>query len=1440
MDLLSNILAVILGGGVGARLYPLTKFRSKPAVPMGGKYRLIDIPISNCINSSMYSIAVLTQFNSVSLHRHISRTYSFDTFHSGYVHIWAAEQTSNSSDWYQGTADAVRKQLSQIKSANTDYVLILAGDHLYRMDYAAMAEFHWKNKADITVAPSRQGFSASCACFFKLKAVTMPYHKAGARLAIVFFIGSALACNLSLRTGSTPAPGTTASRGGPEVTPTAGVVPTDTAAPDEANWPPTVDEVLAECPTAGEIAEVDSKIEMRFDSDPTAGQFVCTAAAGSADLTREQKNAYNAVLIMKHLAFDAPLPWTDQSLYDWFTGTISAIQYRSDIPFHSCCGTPPTILIKTELHAFHSDRWTAVGGLMALYIHEARHTFLAHRCQGRDNTIAEMGAFGVEASLHQWLTYHGDPDFLTALNPGPTNDYREASRFAFDSMRRNLFCAEPTPEGLPPALAAPPIGDAAIWTDVEIIWRDSRALQRFAQGDAPKLVRGHPLLHGPGLGEGGSRPGDDGDSRRAHGSPDCAAIAEISPEGSAAGMIGAVPGRRSPGEGEAKMLKAVVILEALFLLAAAGWTWRRARPVSPPYGRPLLSALIWILVQAAILAAGYYAYLSRLETTGPDLEPRIGGAAWPLYVIQVLRALALLLAAGAWLRVLKSVALDGRRKWLLVAAMGLSWFAPIPGSIFLFILLVRLKWVETLHGWGRVAALGGALAAFLALLVWPVTRVAGGMAQTTVYGLTDARSVPLLQGELPPGALAPAALARPFDFAFRFLTDMFRVQAVALILQLLSLPVHLRNVSLKRRFSIAFSLYRVIPGLLGGLVMLAGMYFGLGLYKSRVVNHAFFDTIRGAQTAAGLVLAAQTDGVIDEAPAAEVAASSRPWLTAEDVPAYFVLRRVEVPATPVVPPDSLAEVRLATLSAWSSPDTPDDLLRANLYGAGEVDTVGGLFQIGDRFYLAAALARKSPGEALVSEVYVPVDSLYLGVLAERAGVDIRLKSLPGVRISSSAVQVGGNGAIEAEFEGPALEDAAALPPSPSSPRSALTARPAGEPSTSWRVSSYPFWIGGTRRASCPGTPPCSRCPPHRSCWPAGSSVLPTCSPPTSSPSDSSCSSFSCSPSPNPRAVRTGRSIIDGILEDAKGLARAATRLGSGDLDYRIPDPGKDELGQLASAFNAMAADLKLRQEELIEKERLEADLTLARQIQERLLPQGSPSVAGLEVAGVSVPSLEVGGDLFYFLPLAGDRLGLAIGDVSGKSIPAALLMSNALAILRAETRLENEPADVLTQMNALIAEQVEPGRFLTFLYGVIDPHARTIRYACAGHNPPLIVRADGATEWLEQGGLALGILPDTTYTAADIALGPGDVLVLYSDGITEAARPMPGVTEATSPDEAEYFGEDRLLEAAQAHHTESARDILDGLVAAAHAFAGGAPQSDDLTVVVVKMRDEIA
>jgi glucose-1-phosphate adenylyltransferase len=152
MPAMNQILGVIMGGGRGSRIYPLTRDRSKPAVPIAGKYRLIDIPISNCVNSGINRIAILTQFNSVSLHRHISRTYSFDPFHRGWVQIWAAEQTPVSDAWYQGTADAVRKQIMEIQSTRAPWVLILAGDHLYRMDYGSLARAHWESDAEVTVA----------------------------------------------------------------------------------------------------------------------------------------------------------------------------------------------------------------------------------------------------------------------------------------------------------------------------------------------------------------------------------------------------------------------------------------------------------------------------------------------------------------------------------------------------------------------------------------------------------------------------------------------------------------------------------------------------------------------------------------------------------------------------------------------------------------------------------------------------------------------------------------------------------------------------------------------------------------------------------------------------------------------------------------------------------------------------------------------------------------------------------------------------------------------------------------------------------------------------------------------------------------------------------------------------------------------------------------
>ena len=147
-----KVIAVILGGGAGTRLYPLTATRSKPAVPIAGKYRLVDIPISNCINSSINRMFVLTQYNSASLNKHIKNTYQFSGFSKGFVDILAAEQTPDSPGWFQGTADAVRQSLKHIVKNDFDYVLILSGDQLYQMDFADMLSAHEHSKADITIA----------------------------------------------------------------------------------------------------------------------------------------------------------------------------------------------------------------------------------------------------------------------------------------------------------------------------------------------------------------------------------------------------------------------------------------------------------------------------------------------------------------------------------------------------------------------------------------------------------------------------------------------------------------------------------------------------------------------------------------------------------------------------------------------------------------------------------------------------------------------------------------------------------------------------------------------------------------------------------------------------------------------------------------------------------------------------------------------------------------------------------------------------------------------------------------------------------------------------------------------------------------------------------------------------------------------------------------
>ena len=147
-----DVMAIVLGGGKGERLFPLTQYRSKPAVPLAGKYRIVDIPLSNCINSNIRRIFVLTQFNSASLNRHLARTYRFDNFSQGFVNTLAAEQTPENQNWFQGTADAVRQSIRHFSDIEASHVLILSGDQLYQMDYQKLLQFHSRSRADITVS----------------------------------------------------------------------------------------------------------------------------------------------------------------------------------------------------------------------------------------------------------------------------------------------------------------------------------------------------------------------------------------------------------------------------------------------------------------------------------------------------------------------------------------------------------------------------------------------------------------------------------------------------------------------------------------------------------------------------------------------------------------------------------------------------------------------------------------------------------------------------------------------------------------------------------------------------------------------------------------------------------------------------------------------------------------------------------------------------------------------------------------------------------------------------------------------------------------------------------------------------------------------------------------------------------------------------------------
>lgn len=331
-------------------------------------------------------------------------------------------------------------------------------------------------------------------------------------------------------------------------------------------------------------------------------------------------------------------------------------------------------------------------------------------------------------------------------------------------------------------------------------------------------------------------------------------------------------------------------------------------------------------------------------------------------------------------------------------------------------------------------------------------------------------------------------------------------------------------------------------------------------------------------------------------------------------------------------------------------------------------------------------------------------------------------------------------------------------------------------------------------------------------------------------------------------------ITGGITGAVKALHRGTQRLAAGDLDVVIELENEDEFGDLAESFNTMTVAVRQGREDALARERLQQEMQTARQIQERLLPREAPSPAGWQLTGVSLPSLQVGGDYFDFLQLTPARLGLGIGDVSGKGVPAALLMSNLQASLKGQVLHDLPVSEVLARINRLLATSTDPHMFATFIYGELDTASGAFVYANAGHEPPLLVRRDGSVAWLRGGGLLLGMFADQRYEAVTVELAPGDVLVLFTDGITEAGAPNPALDRDRDADADEdgaggtrrgdadreqdvddrEFGEDRLAEVVQRARGRSALGIREAILAAVHAHLAGRPPGDDITLVVVK------
>jgi serine phosphatase RsbU (regulator of sigma subunit) len=313
------------------------------------------------------------------------------------------------------------------------------------------------------------------------------------------------------------------------------------------------------------------------------------------------------------------------------------------------------------------------------------------------------------------------------------------------------------------------------------------------------------------------------------------------------------------------------------------------------------------------------------------------------------------------------------------------------------------------------------------------------------------------------------------------------------------------------------------------------------------------------------------------------------------------------------------------------------------------------------------------------------------------------------------------------------------------------------------------------------------------------------------------------------ALLIGFLLARSITRSVHALWQGTLRVSQGDFEQPVRISGRDQLGQLAASFNSMAGGIRQLMVEQAEKERLEEELRIARQIQMSLLPQGTVELPGLRVSALCLPAAEVGGDYYDLLPLSPTRMGVLVADVSGKGTSAALYMAELKGLVLSLSRIYASPAKLLAEANRILAANVDSRTFVTMTYAVVDVEARTLRYARAGHNPMIhLEKRTGRTHVLTPPGIGLGLDKGERFERilqeAEVKVESGDVFLFFTDGLSEAMNAR-----------AELFGEARLRDIIERSESLSSEEIKERILEEIRVFVGGEAQHDDMTLVLLKV-----